>query len=414
MASNSGKLLRKLYGVQRISAFSACSFSRNVPSMAPQKDALPNVAAAIAGPNTIDITRQISGALDIISKGAAVRGVMQRQFFHSTPHSQLSAGSGGTINQSEFTEMALEAIVGSVDAARLGKQQIVETEHLMKALLEKKNGLARRIFTKAGIDNTTILQATEQFISQQPKVLGDIASPMLSTNLMSLLDQARVHKKEFGDDFLSVEHLVLAFLKDKRFGQKIFKDLQLTEKVLKDAVQAVRGNQKVTDQMWVSSVSNPIKSDVHLLVGEAKVEYKASEARHKYWVHAHCFKSNYVGCAVVGGSSEGEIRWLEGIISDKLDLLMLVFEPAQRSDLCVDLWYTGAATWVKGDPEGKYEALEKYGKDLTEMAKQGKLDPVIGRDDEIRRCIQILSRRTKNNPVIIGEPGVGKTAIAEG
>lgn len=66
------------------------------------------------------------------------------------------------------------------------------------------------------------------------------------------------------------------------------------------------------------------------------------------------------------------------------------------------------------DPEGKYEALEKYGNDLTELARCGKLDPVIGHDDEIRRCIQILSRRTKNNPVIIGEPGVGKTAIAEG
>lgn len=66
------------------------------------------------------------------------------------------------------------------------------------------------------------------------------------------------------------------------------------------------------------------------------------------------------------------------------------------------------------DPEGKYESLEKYGKDLTAMARAGKLDPVIGRDDEIRRCIQILSRRTKNNPVLIGEPGVGKTAISEG
>ncbi len=70
--------------------------------------------------------------------------------------------------------------------------------------------------------------------------------------------------------------------------------------------------------------------------------------------------------------------------------------------------------WLYVDPEGKYEALEKYGNDMTELARRGKLDPVIGRDDEIRRCIQILSRRTKNNPVIIGEPGVGKTAIAEG
>ncbi|XP_057800592.1 chaperone protein ClpB3, mitochondrial-like isoform X3 [Salvia miltiorrhiza] len=117
-----------------------------------------------------------------------------------------------------------------------------------------------------------------------------------------------------GDSFLSVEHLVLAFPSDKRFGQKLLNNLQLSDKALKDAVDAVRGSQRVTDQ----------------------------------------------------------------------------------------------------NPEGKYEALEKYGNDLTELARRGKLDPVIGRDDEIRRCIQILSRRTKNNPVIIGEPGVGKTAIAEG
>ncbi|CAK9178629.1 unnamed protein product [Ilex paraguariensis] len=117
-----------------------------------------------------------------------------------------------------------------------------------------------------------------------------------------------------GDSFLSVEHLLLALLSDYRFGQQLFRKLQLNEKALKDAVQAVRGSQRVTDQ----------------------------------------------------------------------------------------------------NPEGKYQALEKYGNDLTELARRGKLDPVIGRDDEIRRCIQILCRRTKNNPVIIGEPGVGKTAIAEG
>ncbi|KAG6543345.1 hypothetical protein Mapa_015259 [Marchantia paleacea] len=234
-----------------------------------------------------------------------------RRKIHSTPRCEAR---DGRINQAEFTEMAWQAIVASPDVAKESKQQIVETEHLMKALLEQRNGLARRIFAKAGVDNTSLLQATERFIQRQPKVMGDTSGSMLGRDLEGLIDRARGHKKDLGDAFVSVEHLVLGFLQDKRFGQQLLKEFQLTPKALNTAVQSVRGSQKVTDQ----------------------------------------------------------------------------------------------------DPEGKYEALEKYGKDLTEMARQGKLDPVIGRDDEIRRCIQILSRRTKNNPVLIGEPGVGKTAISEG
>ncbi|KAL0016513.1 hypothetical protein SO802_003582 [Lithocarpus litseifolius] len=234
--------------------------------------------------------------------------------FHASAPSFYSASSGSQANPSEFTEMAWEGLVDAVNAARASKQQVVESEHLMKALLEQKDGLARRIFTKAGLDNTSVLQATDDFISKQPKVVGDTSGPIMGSYLTILLDNSHKHKKEMGDDFVSVEHLVLAFYSDKRFGKKLFSDLQLSEKDLKDAVSAVRGSQRVTDQ----------------------------------------------------------------------------------------------------NPEGKYEALEKYGNDLTELARRGKLDPVIGRDDEIRRCIQILSRRTKNNPVIIGEPGVGKTAIAEG
>ncbi|CAA2990802.1 chaperone 4, mitochondrial [Olea europaea subsp. europaea] len=225
-----------------------------------------------------------------------------------------SAAASGQISNSEFTEMAWEGVIGAVDAARESKQQVVETEHLMKALLEQKDGLARRIFTKAGVDNSTLLEATNDFISLQPKVTGETSGPIVGSHLGSLLDKARKHKKEMGDSFVSVEHLLLAFPSDKRFGQQLFSNMNLSEKALKEAVQAVRGGQRVSDQ----------------------------------------------------------------------------------------------------NPEGKYEALEKYGNDLTELARRGKLDPVIGRDDEIRRCIQILSRRTKNNPVIIGEPGVGKTAIAEG
>nr|CAD1823114.1 unnamed protein product [Ananas comosus var. bracteatus] len=239
--------------------------------------------------------------------------LLARQF-HSTTPSQYSNGTSSQINQGEFTEMAWEGIIGAVDAARMCKQQVVESEHLMKALLEQKDGLARRIFTKAGIDNTTILQTTDEFISSQPKIVGDTSGPIVGSSLVTILENAKKYKKEFGDDFVSVEHLLLAFTSDKRFGQQLFKKLQLGEKELKEAVSAVRGSQRVTDQ----------------------------------------------------------------------------------------------------NPEGKYQALEKYGNDLTELARRGKLDPVIGRDDEIRRCIQILCRRTKNNPVIIGEPGVGKTAIAEG
>eukprot|EP00250_Pteridium_aquilinum_P008748 c18181_g1_i1 orf=270-3293(-) len=220
----------------------------------------------------------------------------------------------GKITQTDFTEMAWQAVVASPEVAKETKQQIVETEHLMKALLEQRNGLARRIFAKANVDNTSLLQATERYIQRQPKVMGDMGGSMLGRDLEALIDRARGFKKEYGDSFISVEHLVLGFLQDKRFGQQLFKDFQISQKALTAAVQAIRGTQKVIDQ----------------------------------------------------------------------------------------------------DPEGKYEALEKYGKDLTEMARQGKLDPVIGRDDEIRRCIQILSRRTKNNPVLIGEPGVGKTAISEG
>ncbi|KAJ4815395.1 hypothetical protein LUZ62_027961 [Rhynchospora pubera] len=245
-------------------------------------------------------------------------GEVNRSFHKKGPTKfggiRCQASSDGRITQQEFTEMAWQGIVSSPEVAKESKHQIVETEHLMKSLLEQRNGLARRIFSKAGVDNTKLLDATESFIQRQPKVLGETAGSMLGRDLEALIQRARDYKKEYGDAFVSVEHLVLGFADDKRFGRQLFKDFQITVKTLKSAIESIRGRQNVIDQ----------------------------------------------------------------------------------------------------DPEGKYEALEKYGKDLTAMAREGKLDPVIGRDDEIRRCIQILSRRTKNNPVLIGEPGVGKTAIAEG
>ncbi|KAK9039441.1 hypothetical protein V6N11_014641 [Hibiscus sabdariffa] len=251
---------------------------------------------------------------------ALIRGLRKNGVFERFPRTSSRPSivrceaSTGRITQQEFTEMAWQAIVASPDVAKENKHQIVETEHLMKALLEQKNGLARRIFLKAGVDNTRLLEATDKFIQRQPKVLGESAGSMLGRDLEALMQRAREYKKEYGDSFVSVEHLVLGFSQDRRFGKQLFKDFQISNQALKSAIESIRGRQSVTDQ----------------------------------------------------------------------------------------------------DPEGKYETLEKYGKDLTAMAREGKLDPVIGRDDEIRRCIQILSRRTKNNPVLIGEPGVGKTAISEG
>jgi ATP-dependent Clp protease ATP-binding subunit ClpB len=216
-------------------------------------------------------------------------------------------------NPNQFTEKAWEAIAHTPDIAKQYNQQQIESEHLMKALLEQ-DGLAGGILTKAGVTGQKLLEKTEQFVQRQPKVSGSSTSVYLGRSLDTLLDRADGYRKEFGDEFISIEHLLLSYAKDDRFGKGLFQEFKLNEAKLKDIIKQIRGNQKVTDQ----------------------------------------------------------------------------------------------------NPEGKYQALEKYGRDLTEAARQGKLDPVIGRDDEIRRTIQILSRRTKNNPVLIGEPGVGKTAIAEG
>ncbi|MFM7425968.1 MAG: ATP-dependent chaperone ClpB [Elainella sp.] len=217
-------------------------------------------------------------------------------------------------NPNQFTEKAWEAVVRTTDIAKQAQHQQIESEHLMLALLEQPEGLTTSIFNKLGVNVQKARDYAEAYIQRQPKVSGAGSSVYLGRSLDTLLDRAESARKSYDDDFISVEHLLLGYSKDDRIGKALFSEFKLSEAALKNAIDQVRGNQKVTDQ----------------------------------------------------------------------------------------------------NPEGKYDALEKYGRDLTEAARQGKLDPVIGRDDEIRRTIQILSRRTKNNPVLIGEPGVGKTAIAEG
>ncbi|MCL1463604.1 ATP-dependent chaperone ClpB [Argonema galeatum] len=215
-------------------------------------------------------------------------------------------------NPNQFTEKAWEAIARTQDILKTVQQQYIESEHLMKAMLEQE-GLTSSILNKVGVNVQRARDYTDDFIRRHPKVSGG-SSVYWGRSVDTLLDRADAYRKEFQDEFVSIEHLLLAFAQDDRFGKALCQEFRLDEAKLKNTIAEVRGSQKVTDQ----------------------------------------------------------------------------------------------------NPENKYQALEKYGRDLTELARKGKLDPVIGRDDEIRRTIQILSRRTKNNPVLIGEPGVGKTAIVEG
>jgi ATP-dependent Clp protease ATP-binding subunit ClpB len=212
-----------------------------------------------------------------------------------------------------FTEKAWGAVVAAQQLAQQKRQQQMESEHLLASLLSQQ-GLASRILEKAGVDVGTLMQKVEAFMTAQPSLSAAPDNVYLGKGLNTVLDQANALKESYGDSYIAIEHLLLALAIDDRCGKQLLSQAGTDAKKLKEAVQAVRGTQKVTDQ----------------------------------------------------------------------------------------------------NPEGTYESLEKYGRDLTAAARAGKLDPVIGRDEEIRRTIQILSRRTKNNPVLIGEPGVGKTAIVEG
>jgi ATP-dependent Clp protease ATP-binding subunit ClpB len=214
---------------------------------------------------------------------------------------------------SRFTEKAQQALAGSQKiAARMNHQQI-EPEHLLLALLDQERGLAAAILNKAGVSVDAITVKVQRDLEKLPRVTGDV-EPRLTQRLIKLVDAAETEAKNLKDDYVSVEHLLLAMTDDSGAAGQTLKQFGVTRDRLLKALQEVRGSQRVTTQ----------------------------------------------------------------------------------------------------NPEETYQALEKYGRDLTDFASRGKLDPVIGRDDEIRRVIQVLSRRTKNNPVLIGEPGVGKTAIVEG
>ena len=213
----------------------------------------------------------------------------------------------------KFTIKAQEAVQAAVNTAQRNGQQTIEPVHLLSGIIEKAPDVTNYIFQKLGMNGGQISMLLQQELQHLPRVQGS-GQPYLSNDTNQILINAEDTAKKMGDEFVSVEPILLAILKGNSTAARILKDAGANEKDMLAAIQALRQGQNVKSQ----------------------------------------------------------------------------------------------------SADENYQSLEKYAKNLVEQARSGKLDPVIGRDEEIRRVLQILSRRTKNNPILIGEPGTGKTAIVEG
>jgi len=220
------------------------------------------------------------------------------------------------MNWNKFTIKSQDAIQKAMQIAAERNHQVIEPEHLLLALIDDETGLVNSIIKKIGGNIQYIKNRLSESIKRFPQVQGvGLGNQYISQNLMKVFDDALKEANQLKDEYISVEHLLIALSENKNNDAgRILSDQGITKDAILKVMREIRGSQRVTDQ----------------------------------------------------------------------------------------------------NPEDKYQALQKYGRDLTELARLGKLDPVIGRDEEIRRVMQVLSRRTKNNPVLIGEPGVGKTAIVEG
>lgn len=217
------------------------------------------------------------------------------------------------MNFNQYTLKAQEVIQQAAQIAQANQQQAVETGHALKAILQEDINTSSFLMKKLNVNQVALTQALDAIVNGYPKVSG--AQTYLGTDLTNALNKAQTYLKEFGDEFVSIELMLLGLVSGKDSVASLMKDAGFSEKELKQAIKELRGK------------NNPVKDQ---------------------------------------------------------------------------------------NAETKYRSLERYSKNLNEMAQAGKIDPVIGRDEEIRRVLQILSRRTKNNPILLGEPGVGKTAIVEG
>ncbi len=220
-----------------------------------------------------------------------------------------------TFNTNRLTQKSEEALLAAQSMAERNGNSQVEPEHLLLALLEQTDGVVPQVLARLNIAVGVLVQQVRAEINKFPRISGTGVQLQYSPRMRNVVVRAADEMPQFGDEYISTEHLLLSILQHAGGGaERVLRQAGITRDKLLQALREVRGSQRVTSPT----------------------------------------------------------------------------------------------------PEGTYAALEQYGRDLTELARRGKLDPVIGRDEEIRRVIQILSRRTKNNPVLIGEPGVGKTAIVEG
>ena len=218
------------------------------------------------------------------------------------------------MNIDKFTIKMKEALQGAENLATRYNNAEIGNEHMFLAMLQQQDGIAEPLFAKVGIDFQGLLNETRSLVDRLPKAYGTAMNVGLSRGLYQILTEAQAEADKFKDEYVSTEHVILAMVGDDGQIGRLLKRYGVTRDALMQALQSIRGSQRVTDE----------------------------------------------------------------------------------------------------DAESKYQALQKYCRDMTALARQGKMDPVIGRDEEIRRVMQVLSRKTKNNPVLIGEPGVGKTAIVEG
>jgi len=214
----------------------------------------------------------------------------------------------------KFTIKAQEAVQAAESLAHRYNHSSLDTDHLLLALMEQRDGVIPPLFAALGVQSTGLRSDLENQLAKKPKVYGDSSQAHLSPQANKALHNAEMEASNLKDEYISTEHLLLALLDIQSDTRELLKGHGVEKSAVLDALRRIRGNQRVTDQ----------------------------------------------------------------------------------------------------SPEDKYQVLDRYCRDLTDLARKEKIDPVIGRDEEIRRIMQVLSRRTKNNPVLIGEPGVGKTAIVEG
>ena len=216
------------------------------------------------------------------------------------------------MNFNNYTIKSQEAIQKATEIAGSNQQQAIETGHILKGIQLTDENVIPFLAKKLGVNLNMLNSRVDALVQAYPKVSG--GNPYLANDAAAALQKATSYLKEFQDEYVAIEHILLGILAGRDQVAAALKDAGFNEKDLKKAIKELRGGAAVTDQ----------------------------------------------------------------------------------------------------NAEAKYNSLKKYAKDLNELARSGKIDPVIGRDEEIRRVLQILSRRTKNNPVLLGEPGVGKTAIVEG